>query len=57
MKNLNRRSFVKAAATISAGVMILPTLKSCSPNSKLNLAFIGVGGRGGEDLASLRPKG
>ncbi len=50
MKNLNRRSFMKAAATISAGAMILPTLKSCSPNSKLNLAFIGVGGRGGANI-------
>ena len=50
MKKLTRRSFVKTAATVSAGVMVLPTLKSCSPNSKLNLAFIGVGGRGGANL-------
>ncbi len=41
---------MKATAAVSAGVMILPTLKSCSPNSKLNLAFIGVGGRGGANI-------
>ncbi len=56
MKNLNRRSFVKTAATISAGAMILPTLKSCSPNSKLNLAFIGVGGRGSANIAACDQK-
>lgn len=50
MKNLSRRSFVKTAAAVSAGAMILPTLKSCSPNSKLNLAFVGVGGRGAANL-------
>lgn len=50
MKNLSRRSFMKTAAAASAGAMILPTLKSCSPNSKLNLAFIGVGGRGGANI-------
>lgn len=50
MKNVSRRSFVKTAAAVSAGAMILPTLKSCSPNSKLNLAFIGVGGRGGANI-------
>ena len=41
---------MKTAAAVSAGAMILPTLKSCSPNSKLNLAFIGVGGRGGANI-------
>lgn len=50
MKDFSRRSFVKTAAAFSAGAMILPTLKSCSPNSKLNLAFIGVGGRGGRNI-------
>ncbi|MCG8305853.1 MAG: Gfo/Idh/MocA family oxidoreductase [Cytophagales bacterium] len=50
MKNFSRRSFVKTATAVSAGAMILPTLKSCAPNSKLNLAFVGVGGRGGANL-------
>ncbi len=50
MKNYSRRSFVKTAAAVSAGAMIIPTLKSCSPNSKLNLAFVGVGGRGGANI-------
>ena len=50
MKNVSRRSFVKSTAAFTAGAMILPTLKSCSPNSKLNLAFVGVGGRGAANL-------
>lgn len=50
MKNVSRRSFMKTTAAVSAGAMILPTLKSCSPNSKLNLAFIGVGGRGAANI-------
>ncbi len=56
MKDLSRRSFMKSAATISAGAMILPTLKSCSPNSKLNIAFIGVGGRGGANIKGCNMK-
>ena len=56
MKNLSRRHFVKSAAAFSAGAMILPTLKSCSPNSKLNLAFIGVGGRGAANLRGCDQK-
>ena len=50
MKNLTRRSFAKTAATASAGFMIVPNLYGYSANKKLNLAFIGVGGRGGANL-------
>ena len=50
MKKLSRRSFVKNASFASAGFMILPTLATYSPNSKLNLAFIGVGGRSGANI-------
>lgn len=50
-KKLSRRSFVKTAAAASAGVMIIPNLQSYSPNKKINLAFIGVGGRGGRNLS------
>jgi predicted dehydrogenase len=50
MKNVSRRNFVKSSAAFAAGAMILPSLKSCSPNSKLNLAFVGVGGRGAANL-------
>lgn len=52
MNNFSRRSFVKSAAAFSAGAIFLPTLKSCSLNSKLNIAFIGVGGRGARNLDS-----
>lgn len=51
MKNVSRRSFVKQTSMASAGFMILPSLKSYSPNSKLNLAFVGVGGR---SMANIR---
>lgn len=56
MEKLSRRSFVKNTAFASAGFMILPNLKSYSPNSKLNLAFIGVGGRGGANLRGCMRK-
>lgn len=52
MPNLSRRSFVKKTAAFSTGAMIIPHLMSASPNAKLNLAFIGVGGRGGRNLKS-----
>ena len=43
-----RRSFLKSGAALG-GMMILPTWsigKTKGPNSKLNVAFVGVGGRG-----------
>ena len=46
MKNNSRRSFLKSTSALSTGLLILPGLYSCSPNSKLNVAVIGVGGRG-----------
>ena len=36
----------KVAATIGSGVIIAPNLLSCSANRKVNIAVIGVGGRG-----------
>jgi len=50
MTNLSRRTFVKTTAAAYAGVMIMPNLLSYSPAKKLNLAFIGVGGRGGRNI-------
>jgi predicted dehydrogenase len=45
--SLTRRKFLRASATTTAGFAILPNLISCSPNqSRLNVAIIGVGGRG-----------
>ena len=56
MKKLSRRAFVKHSAITSAGFMIIPNLKKYSPNQKLNLAFIGVGGRGGRNIKSCLMK-
>ena len=41
-----RRSFIKSAAYTSVGFAVLPNFISCSPSGKLNIAVIGVGGRG-----------
>ena len=46
MKYLSRRSFLKSASAAAAGAIIIPNKLSCSPNSRLNFAVIGVGGRG-----------
>ena len=52
MNKLNRRNFVKQSSAYTAGAMFIPSLRSYSPASKLNLAFIGVGGRGRRNLNS-----
>ena len=46
MKNLSRRNFLKSTSVASVGALIIPNFISISPNSKLNIAVIGVGGRG-----------
>jgi len=46
MTNLSRRSFMKTASAAAAGVLIIPNLIKCSPSNRLNIAVIGVGGRG-----------
>jgi len=46
MKSLSRRTFLKTAAVTATGATFIPNLLSCSPNNKLNIAVIGVGGRG-----------
>ncbi len=55
MKNsLTRRDFVKKSAGASALLFGAPAiLRAGSPNKKLNLAFIGAGGRGGSNLRSM----
>ncbi len=55
---LNRRQFMGGAAISSAAFMVLPGAVlglrgATSPNEKLNLAGIGIGGQGGADLASM----
>ena len=52
---LGRREFVKSAAAFG-GMMILPNWiigKEKGPNSKLNVAIIGVGGRGKASVSSF----
>ena len=46
MTNLSRRSFITTSAAIAAGTAILPGLTRCKGFGKLNIAVIGVGGRG-----------
>jgi predicted dehydrogenase len=46
---MNRRQFVKSAAATGAGLLILPSgtlFGQSTPNKKLNIALIGVWGRG-----------
>ncbi|MBT3383967.1 MAG: Gfo/Idh/MocA family oxidoreductase [Prolixibacteraceae bacterium] len=46
MKDVSRRSFLRSASAITAGAVIIPNLLSASPSKKINVAIIGVGGRG-----------
>ena len=45
-KKLSRRKFIQATAASTAAVSIPSILHCRSPNSKLNVGLIGVGGRG-----------
>jgi predicted dehydrogenase len=56
--NVRRRDFLKTAAATGAAASIgawseLPARASSSPNEKLNIAIIGAGGRGADNVASL----
>jgi predicted dehydrogenase len=52
--SLNRRRFLSLSATLGAGVFAAPAiLRSQSPNSKLNIAIIGSGGKGGDNLGKF----
>ena len=54
MKNISRRSFISSSTALSAGFFILPNLYGNSPNNKLNIAVIGVGGRGRANWSSVK---
>lgn len=57
-RNLTRRSFLeKTGAALFAAGVTPSLLHAKSPNEKLNLAFIGVGGRGGANLRTLTKAG
>lgn len=52
-----RRTFLKTAAVAGAGYFVAPralAAESRSANEKLNIAVIGVGGRGGANLAAVK---
>ena len=54
---IKRRTFLKSSAAAGAGLVILKSgiLKAGrSPNEKLNIAVIGVGGRGGSNLNNVK---
>jgi predicted dehydrogenase len=51
MDNLDRRSFLKGSALLTVGAMVVPSILAAnsagvSASDKLNVAFIGVGGKG-----------
>jgi predicted dehydrogenase len=55
---LTRRQFMRGAAISSAAFMVVPGAVlglrgATSPNEKLNLAGIGIGGQGGSDLGQM----
>jgi predicted dehydrogenase len=53
MGSLSRRNFMKTASAFSAGAAFIPNLISCSPSKKLNIAVVGVGGRGKANWSSF----
>jgi len=50
----SRRQFLQQSLVAGSALFVAPTLsRGNSPNGKLNVAFIGVGGRGGGNLAVI----
>jgi hypothetical protein len=59
-RSVSRRSFLRRSAIGGAGLLILSNSRSAfayEANSKLNVAGIGVGGRGGDDLSGVADLG
>src|SRR4051794_38107745 len=55
---LSRRRLLQQSAFAASSLFAAPALISAqSPNEKLNLAFIGVGGRGGANLKTIAGSG
>jgi predicted dehydrogenase len=53
MQSKSRRDFLKKTAAIGVGTMFLPNFTSCAkPSGKVNIAFIGVGGRGMNNVSA-----
>lgn len=53
MDNLSRRAFLKSSAVAGVGAFLIPNLIGCSANNRLNIALIGVGGRGQDNWETL----
>ncbi len=55
MKSISRRTWIQSSAAVSCGFWLGTTAEAKIPsaNDKLNLAFIGVGGRGAANLGGL----
>lgn len=53
--SLDRREFLKESAALGAGLTVLPSgILSAAPNDRLNIAGVGVGGRGWADLNAVK---
>lgn len=53
-RSLSRRHFLAGSTLAAAGLLAAPArVRLASPNSRLRLAFIGCGGRGGANLRSM----
>ncbi|HET6409923.1 MAG TPA: Gfo/Idh/MocA family oxidoreductase [Chthoniobacteraceae bacterium] len=51
----SRRRFLTLSSSIAAGIYVAPAfLRAQSPNSKLNIAMIGVGGKGGDNYNGVK---
>ena len=46
MNSISRRNFLRTTSAVAAGVVIIPNFISCAPSGKINIAIVGVGGRG-----------
>jgi predicted dehydrogenase len=53
MRQISRRKFLSRAGGLAAAAALAPAAGATSPNEKLNVAFIGVGGRGASNLKGL----
>lgn len=58
-KGMDRRTFIKGTAAATAGFIILPShvvsgLGHIMPSDKLNIAGVGIGGRGGGVIKAVR---
>lgn len=56
-KKMDRRKFIKNVGTAGAAAFVLPRFSIAStksPNSKLNVAFVGVGGVGGMAINGMK---